>query len=89
MIQTNRYIRFDWAIKRLLRNKANHVVLEGFLSVLLNDDIKIETFLESEGNQESSEDKYNRVDLLCEDSKGELIIVEVKTGQRRIIKKLR
>ena len=26
------YIRFDWAMKRLLRNKANFVVLEGFRS---------------------------------------------------------
>ncbi len=25
------YIRFDWAIKRLLRQKANFGVLEGFL----------------------------------------------------------
>jgi len=25
------YIRFDWMIKRLLRNKSNFVVLEGFL----------------------------------------------------------
>ena len=81
MIQNNKYIRFDWAIKRLLRNKANHVVLEGFLSVLLNDDIKIDKFLESEGNQETSDDKYNRVDLLCEDSKGELIIIEVQNDR--------
>ena len=29
-----KYITFDWALKRLLRNKANYVVLEGFLSVL-------------------------------------------------------
>ena len=29
------YIRFDWAIKRLLRQKANFGVLEGFLTVLL------------------------------------------------------
>lgn len=36
----NKYIRFDWAMKRLLRNKANFVVLEGFLSVLLEQDIK-------------------------------------------------
>jgi predicted transposase/invertase (TIGR01784 family) len=81
MIQTNKYIRFDWAIKCLLRNKANHVVLEGFLSVLLNEDIKIEKFLESEGNQDTSDDKYNRVDLLCEDSKGELIIIEVQNDR--------
>ena len=26
------YIRFDWAMKRLLRNKANFAVLEGFLT---------------------------------------------------------
>ncbi|MCL2690087.1 MAG: hypothetical protein FWE57_09625 [Chitinispirillia bacterium] len=31
-------IRFDWALKRLLRNKADHTVLEGFLSVLLHED---------------------------------------------------
>jgi len=33
-------IRFDWAIKRLLRNKANFGILEGFLSELLEEDIK-------------------------------------------------
>ena len=31
MEQKDRYIRFDWAAKRLLRNKANFGVLEGFL----------------------------------------------------------
>ena len=31
------YIRFDWAMKRLLRNKANFAVLEGFLTTLLNE----------------------------------------------------
>lgn len=81
MAETNKYIRFDWAIKLLLRNKANHVVLEGFLSVLLRDDIRIEKFLESEGNQESGDGKYNRVDLLCEDSKGELIIIEIQNDR--------
>lgn len=77
-MQSNKYIRFDWAIKRLLRDKANHDVLEGFLSVLLGEDVKIVKFLESEGNQETSDDKYNRVDILCEDSKDELIIIEVQ-----------
>ena len=81
MIQRNKYIRFDWAIKRLLRNKANYDVLEGFLSVLLGQDIKIVNFLESEGNQEAKDDKYNRVDILCEDSKKELIIVEVQNDR--------
>lgn len=29
------YIRFNWAMKRLLRNKANYAVLEGLLTTLL------------------------------------------------------
>ena len=32
-MQKNSYIRFDWAIKRLLRDKANFSVLEGFFCV--------------------------------------------------------
>ena len=28
----DRYIRFDWAIKRLLRQKANFGVLEGWIA---------------------------------------------------------
>ena len=74
----NKYIRFDWAMKRLLRNKANFVVLEGFLSVLLEQDIKIHKFLESEGNQDDAHDKYNRVDIMCEDAAGRRIIIEVQ-----------
>ena len=35
------YIRFDWAMKRLLRDKSNYVVLEGFLSTLLEEDLHI------------------------------------------------
>lgn len=73
-------IRFDWAIKRLLRNKANFVVLEGFLTVLLGEKIKICHLLESEGNQDDADDKFNRVDLLAEDSKGELILIEVQNN---------
>ncbi|HRI28835.1 MAG TPA: Rpn family recombination-promoting nuclease/putative transposase [Chitinophagales bacterium] len=75
---SKKLIRFDWAVKKLLRNKANFVVLEGFLSELLFDDIKIQQILESEGNQETQEDKYNRVDILTQNSKNELVIVEIQ-----------
>lgn len=75
---SKKLINFDWAIKRLLRNKVNFVVLEGFLSELLFDDIKIKHILESEGNKEDQEDKYNRVDILTENSKNELIIIEIQ-----------
>ena len=71
-------IRFDWAVKKLLRNKANFGVLEGFLSELFFDEIRIERILESEGNQESEDDKFNRVDILTQNSKNELIIVEIQ-----------
>ncbi|WP_027003096.1 Rpn family recombination-promoting nuclease/putative transposase [Hugenholtzia roseola] len=75
---SKRLIRFDWAVKKLLRNKANFVVLEGFLSELLFEDIKIEKILESEGNQETEQDKYNRVDILVQNAKNELVIVEIQ-----------
>ena len=76
---SKKLIRFDWAIKRLLRNKANFVVLEGFLSELLFDTIKIEQILESESNQETDDDKFNRVDILTQNSKNELIIIEIQS----------
>ena len=71
-------IRFDWAIKRLLRQKANFGVLEGFLTVFLNEKVEIVEILESEGNQEAVDDKFNRVDIKAKNSKGEIIIVEVQ-----------
>ena len=76
---SKKLISFDWAIKRLLRNKANFVVLEGFLSELLFDNIKIEQILESESNQETDDDKFNRVDILTHNSKNELIIIEIQS----------
>jgi len=75
------YVKFDWAIKRLLRNKANASVLEGFISVLLNEDCKILEFLESEGNQVSATDKYNRVDIKAKNSQDEIIIIEVQLSK--------
>ena len=74
------YIRFDWAMKRLLRNKANYAVLEGLLTTLLNEKVTICRLLESESNQEDEYDKYNRVDMLAENSKGELVLIEVQNN---------
>lgn len=77
-MEKNFYVRFDWAIKRLLRDKANFSVLEGLLTVLFNDKTKIVEILESEGNQQREDDKFNRVDIKAKNSKGEIIIVEVQ-----------
>ena len=76
---SKKLILFEWAIKRLLRDKANFVVLEGFLSELLFDNIKIQHILESEGNKETEDDKFNRVDILTQNSKNELIIIEIQS----------
>ncbi|MBF0613573.1 MAG: Rpn family recombination-promoting nuclease/putative transposase [Magnetococcales bacterium] len=73
-----RLITFDWALKRLLRSKANFEVLEGFLSELLDTDIKIIDILESESNKEDARDKSNRVDLKVRNSAGELILIELQ-----------
>lgn len=71
-------IRFDWAMKKLLRNKANFDILEGFLSELLKEDILIKQILDSESNRQHNKDKQNRVDLLVENSKNELLIIEIQ-----------
>lgn len=75
---TKRLVRFDWAIKHLLRDKGNFVVLEGFLSVILHEKVKIRQILSSQSNKETESDKYNDVDILVENSKGELVIIEVQ-----------
>ena len=74
------YIRFDWAMKRLLRDKANFAVLEGLMTTLLGEKITIQKLLESESNQECEYDKYNRVDILAEDTKGELLLFEIQNN---------
>jgi predicted transposase/invertase (TIGR01784 family) len=76
--KTRVLISFDYALKNLLRNKANYDVLEGFLSELLMQDVKVKNIVESEGNQTSRDDKQNRVDIMIENDKDELIIVELQ-----------
>lgn len=78
MEEQDKYIRFDWAVKRLLRQKANFGVLEGFLTVLLGEQVTILELLESESNQQTVDDKFNRVDIKALNSKGEIIIVEIQ-----------
>ena len=74
----NELVRFDWAMKRLLRNKANFAVLEGFLSVLLKETVKIIKITDAEGNKAKEALKFNRVDILVENDRKELIIIELQ-----------
>ena len=80
-MKTPQLVRFDWAMKHLLRDKANFDVLEGFLTALLNEDIHILHILESESNQDAENMKFNRVDLLVEDSLQRKIIIEIQNNR--------
>ena len=77
-METRSMISFDWAMKRLLRQKANFEVLEGFLSELLRRKIVIKHIGEGEGNKEDENDKWNRVDILVEADEKELVIIELQ-----------
>ncbi len=74
-----RIIRFDWAIKTLLRDKANFDILEGFLTALLQEEIRVVSLLESESNSAEEQQKFNRVDLLVKDSQDRHLIIEPKS----------
>lgn len=74
----NKYIRFDWAAKRMLRDKANFGVFEGLITVLLNEPVHIVEILESESNQNDADDKFNRVDIKVRNSKDEIILVKIQ-----------
>lgn len=78
MSNQERYIHFDWAIKDLLRQKANFRILEGFLTVLIGEEIYVIDILESEGNQERQVNKLNSIDIKARDSKDNIIIVKIQ-----------
>ena len=74
----DKYIRFDWAAKKILRDKSNFCILEGLITVLLNESVHIIELLESESNQDDPADKFNRVDIKAKNSKDEIILVEIQ-----------
>ena len=75
-----RIINFDWAMKYLLRQKENFDILDGFLSTLLNKDIKVLELIEPESSSESEEIKINRVDLMVK-SENEQFIIEIQNNR--------
>jgi predicted transposase/invertase (TIGR01784 family) len=74
-------VRFDWALKNILRDKANFDVLEGFLTALLQEEIAVLEILESESNQSDFAKKFNRVDILVKDKNERKIIIEVQSSR--------
>ena len=69
-------ISLDYAIKHILRDKANFDILSGFLTELLGREVTVQEILESEGNAEGLQGKVNRLDLKAKIDGGELAIFE-------------
>ena len=81
---TRKLISFDWAMKRLLRSKANFGILEGFLSELLREDVQIVEVLESESNRDTADDRSNRLDLKVRNRRGELVLIGRASCRERV-----
>jgi len=78
MTTETKLIRFDWAMKNLLRDKANFDILEGFLSAILRQDVSVIKILESESNVPDFDLKLNRVDILIQDQQQRYVIIEIQ-----------
>ena len=74
-------VSFDYAVKYLLRDKADFGILSGFLSELLCRKVEVKAILESEGNKSDPDGKTNRVDLKAEIDDGELAVFEFQFHQ--------
>jgi predicted transposase/invertase (TIGR01784 family) len=71
-------ISFDYAIKNILRDKANFDVLSGFLTELLGKKVIVQEILESESNIENPLEKTNRIDLKAKINDGEIAVFEIQ-----------
>ena len=74
-------ISFDYAVKYLLRDKADFGILSGFLTELMGRDIVVVSIMESESNKADPTEKTNRVDLKARIDGGELAVFEFQFHQ--------
>lgn len=74
------YIRFDWAMRQLLRQKANYVVLEGLLTTLLKEPVHILFALDSTPYRNDDISKNYRMNLLISNKKEDCALVEIQNN---------
>ena len=74
------YIRFDWAMKRLLRNKANYAVLEGLLTTLFGEQVRILQVIDTEPYAGDDICECFRSDLLIANAENEQVVVEIQNN---------
>ncbi|GCD80689.1 hypothetical protein [Schleiferia thermophila] len=56
-------ISFDWAVQRMLRQKSDFSIPEGFFSVMLDMDISIEEILDPQTNKDFARQKISVVGI--------------------------
>jgi hypothetical protein len=71
--EEQKLISFDYALTRSLCNEANYDILEGFLNELFDYSVKVKNVVKNGRVKE----KYNRVEMLVENKKGDPIMVEL------------
>lgn len=74
----DRYIRFDWAIKRLLRQKPTSVCWRVFSRFFLERRLPSWSYWRARVINCHEDDKFNRVDIKALNDKGEIIIVKIQ-----------
>jgi len=72
---------FDWAARKILRDKAHFDILEGFLSALLKQEIKVIALWEGEIICDETLDKFNSIALIVEGQNKELALVEIQNNR--------
>jgi hypothetical protein len=74
-------VSLDYAMKYMLRDKADFGILSGFLSELLCRKVTVDAILESESNKDEPGGKTNRLDLKARMDTGEIAVFEIQFHQ--------
>lgn len=69
-------VSFRWAVKHILRDKANYDVIEGFLSEVLRQPVKIISFLKSINLDDDPLVQSDATYIVIEDKTGKYVLTE-------------
>lgn len=70
-------ISFDYALKHLLRSKANFDVLEGFLSELLKQGVTVRSITDRASSSPRFHNRETKLDIMAKDARGEIILIRL------------
>ena len=78
MEEDNKFIRFDWTARRILRDKASFGVIEGFINVLIGEYVSVIDCYEDISEREDELDTSCRFSLMLKNSQGEILRVNIQ-----------